>query len=78
MTKAWTAARARKPTQQIWRKGQTSRAGLRHAYYGDRDLSDGVAGIPVWKDGEVAGAIAVSGLFVGGRRRLSFPRCRTA
>lgn len=62
MNKAWTAARARKPTQQIGEKMRHTEQGNDIAYYGDPKFVGWGGGIPVWRDGEVAGAIAVSGL----------------
>jgi len=62
MNKAWTAARARKPTQQIGEKVRHPEQGYDIAYYGDPRFVGWGGGIPVWKDGEVAGAVAVSGL----------------
>jgi glc operon protein GlcG len=60
--KAWTAARAGKPTQEIGDKVKHPEKGHDIAYYGDPKFVGWGGGIPVWKDGEVAGAIAVSGL----------------
>jgi len=62
MNKAWTAARARKPTQEIGEKVRHLEKGHDIAYYGDSRFVGWGGGIPVWKDGEVAGAVAVSGL----------------
>ena len=62
MNKAWTAARARKPTQEIGEKVRHPELGNDIAYYGDPKFVGWGGGIPVWRDGEVAGAIAVSGL----------------
>jgi glc operon protein GlcG len=62
MNKAWTAARARKPTQEIGEKVRHPEKGYDIAYYGDPRFVGWGGGIPVWRDGEVAGAIAVSGL----------------
>jgi len=62
MNKAWTAARARKPTQQIGEKVRHPEVGYDIAYFGDPKFVGWGGGIPVWKDGEVAGAVAVSGL----------------
>ena len=62
MNKAWTAARARKPTQEIGEKVRHPEKGYDIAYYGDSRFVGWGGGIPVWKDGEVAGAVAVSGL----------------
>jgi len=62
MNKAWTAARAGKPTQEIGEKVRHPEKGYDIAYYGDSRFVGWGGGIPVWKDGEVAGAVAVSGL----------------
>jgi glc operon protein GlcG len=60
--KAWTAARERKPTKDIGEKVRHPEKGHDIAYYGDPRFVGWGGGIPVWKDGEVAGAVAVSGL----------------
>ena len=62
MNKAWTAARAGKPTQEVGEKVRDPQKGHDIAYYGDPKFVGWGGGIPVWKDGEVAGAVAVSGL----------------
>ncbi len=62
MNKAWTAARARKATQEIGEKVRHPEKGHDIAYYGDSRFVGWGGGIPVWKNGEVAGAVAVSGL----------------
>ena len=60
--KAWTAARERKPTKDIGEKVRHPEKGHDIAYYGDPRFVGWGGGIPVWKDGEVVGAVAVSGL----------------
>jgi glc operon protein GlcG len=60
--KAWTAARERKPTKEIGEKVRHPEKGHDIAYYGDPNYIGWGGGIPVWKDGEVVGAVAVSGL----------------
>jgi len=60
MNKAWTAARLRKPTKDIGDRLQ--KEGFDIAYYGDPRIVGWGGGIPVWKDGELVGAIGVSGL----------------
>jgi glc operon protein GlcG len=60
--KAWTAARERKPTKEIGEKARHPEKGHDIAYYGDPRFVGWGGGIPVWKDGQVAGAVAVSGL----------------
>jgi glc operon protein GlcG len=60
--KAWTAARERKPTQDIGDRVRHPEKGHDIAYYGDPRFVGWGGGIPVWKDGQVVGAVAVSGL----------------
>lgn len=60
--KAWTAARERKPTKEIGDKVKHPEKGHDIAYYGDPNYVGWGGGIPVWKNGEVIGAVAVSGL----------------
>jgi glc operon protein GlcG len=60
--KAWTAARERKPTKDIGEKARDPEKGFDIAYYGDPRFVGWGGGIPVWRDGEVVGAVAVSGL----------------
>src|ERR1700724_4324594 len=62
MNKAWTAARTGKPTQEIGEKVRDPQKGHDIAYYGDPRFVGWGGGVPVWKDGDVAGAVAVSGL----------------
>ena len=60
--KAWTAARERKPTKDIGDKVRHPEKGFDIAYYGDPRFVGWGGGLPVWRDGEVVGAVAVSGL----------------
>ena len=60
--KAWTAARERKPTKDIGEKARHPEKGFDIAYYGDPRFVGWGGGVPVWRDGEVVGAVAVSGL----------------
>jgi glc operon protein GlcG len=60
--KAWTAARAAKSTQEVGEKVRHPEKGHDISYYGDPRFVGWGGGIPVWKNGEVAGAVAVSGL----------------
>jgi glc operon protein GlcG len=60
--KAYTAARDRKTTQEIGEKVRHPEKGHDIAYYGDPRFVGWGGGIPIWKDGAIAGAIAVSGL----------------
>jgi glc operon protein GlcG len=62
MNKAWTAARERKPTKEIGDKVKHPEKGHDIAYYGDPRYVGWGGGIPVSKNGEVVGAVAVSGL----------------
>jgi glc operon protein GlcG len=62
INKAWTAARERKPTREIGDKIKHPEKGHDIAYYGDPKYVGWGGGLPVWKDGEVVGAVAVSGL----------------
>lgn len=60
--KAWTAARERKPTKEIGERVRHAEKGHDISYYGDPQYVGWGGGIPVWKNGEVVGAVAVSGL----------------
>ena len=60
--KAWTAARERKPTKEIGDKVKHPEKGFDIAYYGDPRFVGWGGGVPIWKNGEVVGAVAVSGL----------------
>jgi glc operon protein GlcG len=60
--KAWTAARERKATKDIGEKVRHPEKGHDIAYYGDSRFVGWGGGLPVWKDGHVVGAVAVSGL----------------
>lgn len=60
--KAWTAARLGKPTQEIGEKVRHPEKGHDISYYGDPRFVGWGGGIPVLQNGEVVGAVAVSGL----------------
>ena len=60
--KAWTSARERKTTEEIGGKVRHPEKGHDIAYYGDPRFVGWGGGVPIWKDGAVAGAIAVSGV----------------
>jgi glc operon protein GlcG len=60
--KAWTAARERKPSKEIGTAARDRDKGFDIGYFGDPKFTGWGGGVPVWKDGKVAGAIAVSGL----------------
>jgi glc operon protein GlcG len=58
--KVFTAARERKPSGDVGRSSRTNNWDI--AYFGDRRYIGWDGGIPVTIGGEVAGAVAVSGL----------------
>jgi glc operon protein GlcG len=60
--KAYTAARERKPSRQIGNSVRDPEKGYDIAYFGDKRFTGWGGGIPVVVDGEVIGAVAVSGL----------------
>ena len=60
--KAWTAARERKPTKEIGEKVRHPEKGFDIAYYGDPRFVGWGGGLPVLRNGQVVGAVAVSGL----------------
>ena len=62
MNKAFTAARERKPTLDIGRKVRDPQRGFDIAYYGDERYVGWGGGVPVVHDGQVVGAVGVSGL----------------
>lgn len=60
--KAWTAARERKPSKDIGSAARNPQNGFDIGYFGDPKFTGWGGGVPVWKDGKLVGAIAVSGL----------------
>lgn len=62
MNKACTAARTGKPTQEIGEKVKDPEKGHDISYYGDSRFVGWGGGIPVHRNGQIAGAVAVSGL----------------
>lgn len=60
--KAWTAARERKPTKDIGDKMRHPEKGFDIAFYGDSRFVGWGGGVPIWRNGDVVGAIGVSGL----------------
>jgi glc operon protein GlcG len=62
MNKAWTAARVGKPTKEIGERVRHPEKGHDISYYGDPRFVGWGGGIPVMQNGEVVGAVAVSGL----------------
>lgn len=62
MNKAWTAARERKTTKEIGEAARHPEKGFDIAYFGDPRFVGWGGGVPVRKDGQVIGSVAVSGL----------------
>jgi glc operon protein GlcG len=62
MNKAFTAARERRPTVDIGREARHPERGFDIAYYGDPRYVGWGGGLPVVWNGQVVGAVAVSGL----------------
>lgn len=60
--KAWTAAREGKPTYEIGQAARDPQNGFDMRYFGDPRYIGWGGGIPVFHEGKVIGAIAVSGL----------------
>ncbi len=60
--KAYSAARERKPSQEIGTASRARENGFDIGYFGDPKFTGWGGGIPVWKKGKVIGAVAVSGL----------------
>jgi glc operon protein GlcG len=60
--KAFTAARAGKPSFDVGTKVRHADQGFDIAYYGDARFCGWGGGVPVKKDGKVVGSVAVSGL----------------
>ena len=60
--KSVTAARGQKPTQEIGDRVRHPEQGFDIAYYGDSRFVGWGGGIPLRKNGEIIGAIGVSGL----------------
>lgn len=62
INKAYTAARAAKPTRDIGKKIRSADQGFDIAYYGDSRFVGWGGGMPVMVDGVCVGAVSVSGL----------------
>ncbi len=62
MNKAYSAARERKPSKDIGNAARNAEKGFDIGYFGDARFTGWGGGVPVWKNGSVVGAIAVSGL----------------
>src|ERR1700751_2620999 len=61
LNKAWTAARERKATKEIGERARHPEKGFDIAYFGDPKFVGWGGGVPVWRNGAVVGAVAVSG-----------------
>ena len=62
MNKAYSAARERKPSKEIGAAARHPDKGFDIAYFGDPRFTGWGGGVPLFKDGQVIGAIAISGL----------------
>jgi glc operon protein GlcG len=60
--KAWTAAREQKPSYELGQAARDPQSGFDLAYFGDARYIGWGGGVPVWLNGAVVGAVAVSGL----------------
>ncbi len=60
--KAWTAAREGRPSYEIGQAARHPQTGFDLAYFGDPRYIGWGGGLPVKVDGQVVGAVAVSGL----------------
>lgn len=60
--KAWTAARERKPSKELGQAARDPINGFDIAYFGDSRYIGWGGGVPVKVEGQVVGAVAVSGL----------------
>ena len=60
--KAYTAARERKTTEEIGKKVRHPEKGFDIAYFGDERFVGWGGGVPLAREGQVIGAVAVSGL----------------
>ncbi len=62
MNKAYSAARERKPSKDIGVAARHPEKGFDMAYFGDPQFTGWGGGVPLFKDGQVIGAVAISGL----------------
>lgn len=62
MNKAYTAAREGKPTSEVGAKMRDPQKGYTIAYFGDARYTGFPGGMPILVNGQIAGALAVSGL----------------
>lgn len=62
VNKAWTAARLRRPSRAVGEAIRDRSRGVDAAFYGDPRIVGWAGGEPVTLDGEVVGAVGVSGM----------------
>lgn len=62
LNKAFSAVRARRPSKDIGTKVKSADQGFDISYFGDSRFIGWGGGVPVVVDGQVVGAVAVSGL----------------
>ena len=62
INKAYSAARERKPSREIGAAARVVGKSFDIGYFGDPHFTGWGGGVPIWRDGNVVGAIAVSGL----------------
>lgn len=62
INKAWTAARSPKNTSEIGKAVRDIQKGFDISYYGDSKFTGFGGGVPIFENGIVIGAVAVSGL----------------
>jgi glc operon protein GlcG len=62
INKAYSAARERKPSKEIGAAARHGEKGFDIGFFGDPKFTGWGGGVPVWKLGNVIGAIAISGL----------------
>ena len=69
--KVWTASRERKPTGEIGKAARDPQTGFPMSNYGDPRYLGWGGGVPVVMNGEVVGAVSVSGLSEGEDEELA-------
>ena len=62
VNKGFTAARLRRPSGVVGRRSRDPQTGFDISYYGDPRYVGWGGGVPLERDGQVVGAVAVSGL----------------
>lgn len=60
--KAYTSARTKRPTFEVGKNSTDPITGYDIAFYGDPRIVGFGGGVPIWHDGDVIGAVGVSGL----------------